>query len=125
MWTSHAVPLPIIVANVLSSQNSDAPINGGDTAISNVVYEFSPLEFGSFDPQLAAFVPMSALGTTFSAGTPVNQTCVSGFDNAGFVLGTSSCLFNEYNVTHAVAWDLAVSPINVSARAARFHFDLD
>jgi lysophospholipase len=36
------------------------------------------------------------LGSSFSAGTlPQNEDCVRGFDNVGFVMGTSSSLFNQ------------------------------
>lgn len=66
--------------------------------------------FGSFDPELASFIPMKSLGTSLKSGTPVGQ-CVEGFDNAGWVLGTSSMLFHLYNVSQIPAWTLPASPI--------------
>lgn len=53
--------------------------------------------FGSYDPELAAFIPMEQFGTAADSGTPVGGTaagnCVTGFDNAGVILGISSNLF--------------------------------
>ncbi len=69
----------------------------GETAISlnATVYEFNPFELGSFDPTTYAFAPLRYVGSNFSAGVlPDNVRCVVGFDNAGFVMGTSSSLFN-------------------------------
>lgn len=59
------------------------------------VYEFNPLEFGSFDPQLHAFTPLEYIGTNVTNGKPDSDVCIRGFDNAGFVMGTSSSLFNQ------------------------------
>lgn len=56
----------------------------------------NPWEFGTFDPPTAAFAPIHYVGSNFRAGTlPNTEKCVSGFDNAGFVVGTSSSLFNQ------------------------------
>ncbi|EPQ56964.1 hypothetical protein GLOTRDRAFT_73425 [Gloeophyllum trabeum ATCC 11539] len=61
-----------------------------------VVYEMTPLEFGSWDPNLSAMVNMSFAGTHFVNGTPPNDTaCVTGFDQAGFIMGSSASLFNQ------------------------------
>ena len=69
----------------------------GETIISlnSTNIEFNPFEMGSFDPTLHAFVPIKYLGSNFTGGTlPDNQGCVAGFDNVGFIMGTSSSLFN-------------------------------
>jgi lysophospholipase len=50
-------------------------------------------EMGSYDPMLSAFTPTKYLGTTNST------SCVTGYDQAAFVTGTSSELFNEFNVS--------------------------
>lgn len=61
------------------------------------MYEFNPWEFGSFDPTTNGFVPVEYLGSNFSAGTlPDDQRCVRGFDNIGYIMGTSSSLFNQF-----------------------------
>jgi len=50
---------------------------------------------GSWDPSLSAMVNLTYVGTHLSSGKPDNDTgCVTGFDQAGFIIGTSSSLFN-------------------------------
>ncbi|KAI5781958.1 lysophospholipase [Geopyxis carbonaria] len=81
-------PFPVVVADGR---------NPGETIISAnaTVYEFNPLEFGSFDPQLYSFTPVEYIGSNVTRGVPVKKNvCVRGFDNAGFIMGTSSSLFN-------------------------------
>jgi lysophospholipase len=57
--------------------------------------EISPFEFGSWDPNLFGFVPTRYTGSRFESGSLQNNApCVNGFDNAGFVMATSSTLFN-------------------------------
>ncbi|PYI22298.1 hypothetical protein BO86DRAFT_68604 [Aspergillus japonicus CBS 114.51] len=84
------MPIPILVADgrypdeLLVSSNA-------------TVYEFNPWEFGTFDPTVYGFAPVEYLGSRFVAGSlPKNESCVRGFDNAGFVMGTSSSLFNQF-----------------------------
>ncbi|KAF2655242.1 hypothetical protein K491DRAFT_679070 [Lophiostoma macrostomum CBS 122681] len=82
-------PMPILVTD------ERAP---GEVAISlnTTNLEFNPWELGSFDPTLYGFAPLRYLGSNFSGGSlPDNSDCVSGFDNVGFVMGTSSSLFNQ------------------------------
>ncbi|KAI9797670.1 MAG: Lysophospholipase 1 [Piccolia ochrophora] len=82
-------PMPFIVA--------DGRTPGEILISSNTTnYEFSPFEFGSFDPTVFGFAPLEFLGSAFTGGElPTNESCVKGFDNAGFVMGTSSSLFNQ------------------------------
>ena len=50
---------------------------------------------GSWDPSLSAMVNLTHVGTHLLNGKPDNDTaCTIGFDEAGFVIGTSSSLFN-------------------------------
>ncbi|KAF1982132.1 lysophospholipase Plb1 [Aulographum hederae CBS 113979] len=82
-------PMPILVAD------GRAP---GEQLISSnsTVYEMNPWEIGSWDPTVFGFAPMRYVGSNFSGGAlPANQDCISGFDNAGYVMGTSSSLFNQ------------------------------
>lgn len=82
-------PLPVLVA--LERAPGDTVLSLNATNI-----EFNPWETGSFDPTLFGFVPTKYLGSNFSNGElPDGQSCVAGFDNAGFVMGTSSSLFNQ------------------------------
>ncbi len=48
---------------------------------------------GSYDPPLASFTPTRFLGTTNTS------RCVTNFDQASFLSGASSELFNEFNIT--------------------------
>jgi lysophospholipase len=88
-FTSGQIPMPIIVADGRAPGETIIPVN-------TTVYEFSPFEFGSWDPTTYAFAPLRYLGSNFTNGTiGDDQDCISGFDNAGFVMGTSSSLFNS------------------------------
>lgn len=82
-------PLPLIVAD------GRAP---GEILIApnTTVYTFNPWEMGSHDPTVFGFVPLQYLGTNFTAGSPRDDDrCVTGFDSASFIMGTSSSLFNQ------------------------------
>lgn len=71
----------------------------GETLISSstTVYEFNPLEFGTWDPMTYGFVPLEYLGSNFSGGVLAeDEECVRGFDNIGYVMGISSSLFNQF-----------------------------
>ncbi|OAP54947.1 hypothetical protein AYL99_10647 [Fonsecaea erecta] len=82
-------PYPIIIAD--SRAPGEILIPGNTT-----IYEFNPYEMGSWDPTSFGFVPMNHLGTNWTAGrVPAHEKCVVGFDNAGFLMGTSSTLFNQ------------------------------
>lgn len=67
--------------------------------LSTYRYTFSPWELGSEDPSVYGFAPLQYVGTNFSAGSPRTNQCVTGFDNVGFVMGTSSSLFNAVLTT--------------------------
>ncbi|KAI9712794.1 MAG: Lysophospholipase 1 [Bogoriella megaspora] len=82
-------PMPILVADGRAPGEVLIPSN-------TTVFEFNPWEMGSFDPTLFGFAPLRYVGSNFSGGSlPDNEQCVRGFDNAGFVMGTSSSLFNQ------------------------------
>ncbi|KAH7309512.1 lysophospholipase catalytic domain-containing protein [Stachybotrys elegans] len=81
-------PLPFIIANGRDPGEEIISVN-------STVFEFSPWELGSSDPTLHAYVPLQWVGSAFDGGElPDDARCVAGFDNAGFVMGTSSSLFN-------------------------------
>jgi len=101
-------PMPLLVAD------ERAP---GDTIISlnATVFEFNPFEIGSHDPTTYGFVPTKYIGSNFSNGElPQNQGCVAGFDNLGFVMGTSSSLFNQIflNLNSLGLPDILTKPIS-------------
>lgn len=83
-------PMPILVA--------DGRVPGSVVVSLNAtVYEINPWEIGSFDPTLFGFAPLQYVGSNFSNGEVLaNASCVSGFDQFGYVMGTSSSLFNQF-----------------------------
>ncbi|KXL49161.1 MAG: hypothetical protein FE78DRAFT_140552, partial [Acidomyces sp. 'richmondensis'] len=87
-FTNGAAPLPLIVAD---SRKPGQNIVSKNTTI----FEFNPWEMGSSDPTVFGYAPLQYVGTNFSDGFPVrNNSCVTGYDNVGYVMGTSSTLFN-------------------------------
>ena len=83
-------PFPIVVADGRDPGELLIPSN-------TTVYEFNPFEFGTFDPTVYGFAPLEYLGSNFSNGSISRDgSCIRGLDNAGFVMGTSSSLFNQF-----------------------------
>ncbi|EDO18854.1 hypothetical protein Kpol_1023p23 [Vanderwaltozyma polyspora DSM 70294] len=81
------MPFPISVTDVRHPYS-------GITYMNSTIVEFNPFEMGSWDPSLNSFADVKFIGSDVSNGTAVNEgQCIAGFDNAGFVLGTSSTLF--------------------------------
>ena len=87
-FTSGSTPLPLLVADSREPGQTIVPEN-------TTVFTFNPWEFGTFDPTVYGFVPTEYLGTNFTGGQTRSGECVTGFDNVGFVMGTSSTLFNQ------------------------------
>jgi len=65
-------------------------------ASNSTIFEFNPWVMGSYDPSLSAYAPIAYIGSNFSGGSITDTNCVAGFDNIGFVVGTSSSLFNQF-----------------------------
>ncbi|KAI1122237.1 lysophospholipase [Nemania abortiva] len=89
-FVSADTPMPILVADERKP---------GETVISleSTVLEFNPWEMGSFDPTIFGFAPTKYVGSNFSNGAvPDDGHCVRGFDQYGYVMGTSSSLFNQF-----------------------------
>ncbi|KDQ08047.1 hypothetical protein BOTBODRAFT_166340 [Botryobasidium botryosum FD-172 SS1] len=90
-FQSHSMPYPLVVADSLANNRSESHY----MPLWSTVYEFSPYEMGSWDPQLSTFMNVQYAGTHLNNGTPASsKSCVTGFDQTGFVFGTSSSLFN-------------------------------
>ncbi|OAA34711.1 lysophospholipase precursor [Metarhizium rileyi] len=88
-FSAAKTPLPFLIAD------SRAP-GEKKTTIDDALFEFNPWELGSTDPSLNGFVPLKYAGSKFDNGKlPDDDKCVVGFDNVGFVMGTSSSLFNQ------------------------------
>ncbi|KAI5961707.1 SPO1 [Candida theae] len=103
-------PFPIIGA--IAKDPMDNAISSNDplqkiSSLHSSIFEITPFEFGSWDSSVDAFVEIEYLGSYFENGsscaaanataTTTNATCLckSGFDNVGFLTGTSSSLFNH------------------------------
>ena len=84
------MPLPIVIADARAPGETLIP---GNTTI----FEFNPFEFGTWDPTTYGFIPLEYIGSNFSNGAlPSSESCIRGFDNVGYVMGTSSSLFNQF-----------------------------
>ncbi|CAD6890551.1 unnamed protein product [Tilletia controversa] len=89
-FKNYSAPFPIVIADerapgaVLISLNSS-------------IWEFTPYEFGNWIPTQPAFMPIDSLGTALSNGTSQERDglCYAGYDNFGYVVGTSSALFTS------------------------------
>lgn len=89
VFSSGKAPMPFLVAVGRAPGEQIISLN-------STVFDFSPWELGSFDNTLHGFVPLRWVGSNFTGGrVPRDGECVRGFDNAGFVMGTSSSLFNQ------------------------------
>ncbi|KAJ9151845.1 Lysophospholipase [Pleurostoma richardsiae] len=85
-----SIPFPFLVADGRAPNETVISLNA-------TVFEFNPFEMGSFDPTVFGFAPTEYLGSNFSGGSiPSNGHCVRGFDQYGYVMGTSSSLFNSF-----------------------------
>lgn len=70
-------PFPIVIADGRNPGEELVSLNA-------TVFEFNPLEFGSFDPTVFAFTQTEYIGTNMSNGVPQkDNVCVRGMDNAG------------------------------------------
>ncbi|OKL61876.1 hypothetical protein UA08_02278 [Talaromyces atroroseus] len=99
------MPLPLVVVDgQYFNQSDELPTP------KQPVYEISPWEFGTFDESIYGFAPLEYLGSRFVNGVvPENETCVRGFDNAGFITGTSSDIYNENGRDIAVTLNDSIS----------------
>jgi len=81
-------PFPISLADARAPGQKIVSLNSSN-------FEFNPFEMGTWDPTTYGFIPTRYLGTNMTNGSVADDSrCTIGFDNAGFVMGTSSSLFN-------------------------------
>ena len=85
-------PFPIVLS--IGRQPDQIMINPNAT-----YFEFTPYEFGTWQPTLEAFFPVGYLGTDVVDGNPKDgSSCIANYENFGYTVGTSSTLFNgAYN----------------------------
>lgn len=90
VFQDGAMPFPISVADGRYPGTKVINLNA-------TLFEFNPFEMGSWDPTVNSFTDVKYLGTNVSNGKPVNTgKCIAGFDNTGFIIATSSTLFNQF-----------------------------
>lgn len=92
-YTQFLRPYPIITAIGVED-----PSDGCGLPRKNATqYEFTPHEFGSWEKQVGHFMETKYLGTAMHAGKPTLQglACTTGFDNTGWVMATSTNIFNQ------------------------------
>ncbi|KAH3686673.1 hypothetical protein WICPIJ_002317, partial [Wickerhamomyces pijperi] len=111
-FKAYQQPFPIILTNLREPGVEK-------TSVDSNIFEFTPYEFGSFD--LKVFCNLKYLGTLLYNGNPVfhiaNQSvCFSSFDNAGFITGTSSSLFNNVLI---YVWKMAAAFTKENNRAIK------
>ncbi|GAA5980887.1 hypothetical protein JCM10908_003902 [Rhodotorula pacifica] len=104
-FQNNSMPVPILVTTSRVSEQQQ--ITNDSTSViplGNTGFEITPFSFGSFQPSLSAYIPIDYLGTELSNGQPQNSSaCVNGFDNAGFMMGSSASLFNAVQSSFAGA----------------------
>lgn len=88
-FKDHDMPFPIVVADGRTPGTYIIDLN-------STVFEINPYELGSWDPSLASFGDVKYVGSPLNAGiVDDSNRCIVNFDNAGFIMGTSSSLFNQ------------------------------
>ncbi|KAI9656685.1 MAG: hypothetical protein M1831_004595 [Alyxoria varia] len=89
LFQSNDVPLPIWTAIGVDSNSGKCQANIPEDSPQ---FEFTPFDFGSWDASVSAFASQNALGSTKNDQN--TEVCATGFDNLGFVMGTSADVFN-------------------------------
>jgi lysophospholipase len=73
-------------------------------------YGNSHLRIRVLGSQIASFTPTMYLGSSLASGKPtVSGSCIAKYDNLGFVLGTSSSLFNDEGIDHVLTTQLTLA----------------
>ncbi|PWN32623.1 FabD/lysophospholipase-like protein [Meira miltonrushii] len=88
-YANHNYPFPIV-----TTVQSQAAQQCSDDEIGATQFEYSPLEFGSWDSAIASFIPTNYTGSI--VGNDGVPSCITGFDNLGFIMGASSDIFPEF-----------------------------
>jgi putative meiotic phospholipase SPO1 len=126
-WSPNFTFTSVIKSKAFQNFEEPFPIISSDlrnpgvvkSSVTSNIFEFTPFEFGSWDMNM--FVNLKYLGSLLYNGKPIfhisNQTiCFTKFDNAGFIIGTSSSLFNNVFV---YVWQLASSSSRNNYRAIK------
>ncbi|KAJ3553109.1 hypothetical protein NP233_g12725 [Leucocoprinus birnbaumii] len=88
-FQQYLMPFPIVVAD-------SRPVGSNLTTALDLESTITPMEIASYDPNLSAGMNLTFAGTHLTNGRAENgSSCVTGFDQAGFVMGSSASLFNQ------------------------------
>ncbi|KAH9477310.1 Lysophospholipase 3 [Psilocybe cubensis] len=110
-FKAHTQPFPILLWNAIPPaliNNPDDPqqladiVPGNSVPVGSEIWEVNMFETGSWDPTLASFIPTRLLGSTPASGTGRNKVdaqCFVGVDQAAYIAGISSNVFNGLNTT--------------------------
>lgn len=101
-FLNYRAPVPIFVANCKNK------------SLKNIIFEFTPFEFGSWESIVRLFVKMPFLGSKFEKG--VASKCFNGFDDIGFIAATSSSIFNNVLI---YIWELTAKSSKETIKAIR------
>ncbi|CDK25133.1 unnamed protein product [Kuraishia capsulata CBS 1993] len=85
-FRNHDMPFPVISTN-------SGPPGSNLSALDAISTEFNPYEFGSWHRYVNSFTDLTYLGTDVVNGKPTGKECTKGFDNAAFIIGSSSDIF--------------------------------
>ena len=89
-FTDSAIPFPIMTS--IGNQPSEGQCA---PTLNSTMYEFTTYEYGSWDKGVSAFANSKYMGSSLTNGKPTHSfRCTSGYDNIGYVLGTSSDVFD-------------------------------
>ncbi|BGP52745.1 hypothetical protein JCM8202_004378 [Rhodotorula sphaerocarpa] len=104
-FQNASMPVPLLVTTSrVSEQQQQTNSSTSVIPLGNTGFEITPFTFGSFQPMLAAYIPIEYLGSYLKNGQPLNSSsCVNGFQNAGFMMGSSASLFNAVQSSFAGA----------------------
>lgn len=93
-FTNASMPFPIIIADERELGELIIPRN-------TTIWEFNPYEFGSWNPNVSAFIPIEILGSSLDNGSSVlpDGQCVGGYQTVAWVTGTSATLFSGLYLT--------------------------
>ncbi|TKY85011.1 hypothetical protein EX895_006091 [Sporisorium graminicola] len=88
-FTNASMPFPLIIADEREPGELIIPRN-------TTIWEFSPYEFGSWNPNVSAFVPIEIVGSSLNNGSSAlpDGQCVGGYETVAWVTGTSATLFS-------------------------------
>ncbi|KAJ6630228.1 acyl transferase/acyl hydrolase/lysophospholipase [Mycena sp. CBHHK59/15] len=91
-FETYNLPFPVVLSTLFSNHgNPNNILLHKVVPLSNMKFEYNIFEFGSYDPNLAAFIPMQTLGM-------INETsCIVGFDQTAFILGSTGDIFPAVN----------------------------